>query len=475
MTSQRYIVSIFVMLLVVLTACGKKNEIYDSGEDGYTEIISVEGISFDVVSDAARNATAITNISEEMEFESDQTYVFKDGEGEYFLFCMDSIVCVAQKGTSFRLKEAENKLDAIQSGNILGIYFTSPRKKLDFVEDEKDGVYKLVATVTAQVALTSELYNDFAGRLAYLDDGEEEWTLFVGRIGTDFVQFSNSTQEVITYMTASMRLHEAPVREDIPEPAVVLGGENETSTNVAIQTVSDNTVSANEIQTPVEKDRTEEEPLVETEMPEEIELVMEEAPLPDNSAEKELTATNARSGHGTVTLDNQRNTRKDDDTVYYSDVYDMLDVGQRSYASVLLPDASGYQTVEIKADKICKGAEAVRIIKDAYQKQQMIGYFFEPPEGCTFHVIHYSVVFPEEKKTDGYINVKLRGMDGENLRFRGICYTSRTYDIKLSDTEYYAFYVVPNGCKEYAIEIGEGTVGKGQEGVVSAYYRVRDK
>ena len=536
--------SLFMMIFA--TACGKNKEIYDSGEDGFTSITSVEGISFDVVSDVSRNATAITNISEDMAFETDQTYMYKDGETEYFLFRIDSIVCVAQKGTSFGLKDAEDKLDAVTRGNILGIYFTSPRKKLEFVEDEKNGVYKMVATVTAQVALTSELYNDFAGRLAYIYDGKDEWTMFVGTIGKDFRDFSDETQEILTYMAATMSLHEEPVREQAPEPAISLGGDNEISSNV--ETVSSNveTVSGNETDDVAEdnnieasgdeiadiildesesmnsvQDKVESDPVTEAENAEtledpdsfaetehektdvetdlsaepeeiEVEVIVEETPDDEQSdtdsvqddihqdTEEELEAEakdektpNTVPNRGYIKLDNQKNTVKDDMTVYTSNIYDMLDVGKRAYADVLKSDASGYLRIEIKADQIHTGANAETIIKDAYNKGIMMGSYFAAPEGCTYHVIHYTVSFPEDNK--GYVNVKLRGMDGENLRFRGISYTQRAYDIKVSDTEFYAFYAVPNACKEYVIEIGEGTIDNEQNGIVSAYYRFNGK
>lgn len=471
---------LFTLILIaasmcILTACGKNKEIYDSGEDGYTAITSVDGISFDVVSDAARNATAVTNISEDMAFETDQTYMYKDGETEYFLFRIDSIVCVAQKGTSFGLKDAEDKLDAVAKGNILGIYFSSPRKKLEFIEDEKDDVYKMVATVTAQVVLTNELYNDFAGRLAYINDGQDEWTMFVGTIGQDFRGFSDETKQVITYMAATMSLHEKPVRAETPEPAVALGGENEPDTNV--ETVSGNTMADAENEEPKdEKDSMELEKIevgtVVEETAEDILLFEDEDSAqedkpgddePDAQPESEDKASEA------IRLNNQRNTVKDDMTVYTSNIYDMLDVGKHAYADVLLSDASGYQRAEIKADQILTGAEAVAVIHNAYNKGIMMGNYFTPPEGCAFHVIHYTVVFPEGR--NGYVNVKLRGMDGENLRFRGIPYTQRTYDIRVSDTEFYAFYAVPNACKEYAVEMGDGTVNNEQSGIISAYYR----
>ena len=68
-----------------------------------------------------------------------------------------------------------------------------------------------------------------------------------------------------------------------------------------------------------------------------------------------------------------------------------------------------------------------------------------------------------------YINVKLKGLDGENLRFRGIEYSQRCFDIQISQNEFYSYYAIPNGCPEYALEIGEGTINNSLE---SGYYHI---
>ena len=69
------------------------------------------------------------------------------------------------------------------------------------------------------------------------------------------------------------------------------------------------------------------------------------------------------------------------------------------------------------------------------------------------------------------------GFDGEKLKYRGVGYSKRTYDIWTNVTEgddgweygYIAFYAVPNGCYDYAIACGDQTEnGYGYK----AYYKI---
>ena len=490
------------LTVLLLTGCGKNKEIYDSGKDGYTSITAVDGICFDVMSDVARNATAVTNISEDMSFEPDQTYVYKDGGNRYFIFQMDSIVYVAEKGVSFGLRDAEDKLAAVQDGNIMGIYFTSPRKKLDFVEDEKNGVYKLSATVTAQVAVTSELYNDFAGRFSYLSDGTEEWAVFVGTRGEDFKELPDETKEVITYMAATVTTCDPPEQQEEKPPAVSLGGEAEAvsenrpqqdtsdaaspETDQKNESVSDNAVLPEEEPGSAEEDAAEETKVSDMLPEEPLEVIEVEeitAPEDDSPEESPETETFSDSDQETVPkpvvqakekqpvqADNQRPAQAFvDGTVYRSDIYSLLPPGKKAYATALLSQAPWFGEVEVCADRILTGKEARDIIQNAFAEGAVYGEYFEAPEGCAWQAVHYTVSFPGN--TEGYINVKLRGMDGDDLRYRGITYPHRSYDIPISDTEFYAFYAVPNGCPEYVLEIGEGNVDTTDERLVSAYYR----
>ena len=410
---------ILAVVMLQITSCGE-NSMYRAGKNGYTNVSAVKGVSFELVSPVVRNATAITNISEEMYFEPAQTYLYKDGESEYFLFNISSIVCIVQKGTNFGFSEAEDKMAALKEGNILGVFFTSPEKKLDYKESVQKDVYKIIATATAQVSITPELYNDFAGRLAVIYDGETEWAFFVGSIGEDYHDLDKDLRKTLDYMAAAFTLYEKPEEEEEKTPPVSLGGEEDVPE--------------------MEKDTDDEG------LPQE----KEEVSLPEGDNRKK-----------TVALDNQKRTVRESPKAYYSDIYDLLPLGKMGYAGVY--EDGQYQNIVVRADKVYRGEEAENIIKNA-------GAFFPPGEGCSWHAVHY-VTDASDGSGHGYVNVRLRGMDGENLKFRGIEYTQRTYDIPVSDTEFYSFYAVPNGCREYVLEMGEGD-GKGEE-AVSSYYGVR--
>ena len=62
---------------------------------------------------------------------------------------------------------------------------------------------------------------------------------------------------------------------------------------------------------------------------------------------------------------------------------------------------------------------------------------------------------------EAYIDVSLQGDDRKNLKFRGITYSQRGYDIyNLSETKgnvmgkLYCYYAVPNGCYQYSLGFG---------------------
>lgn len=513
MLKTRRTLALILLASMLLTACGKDGKMYGSGKEGYTRLDDVDGISFELVSSVARNATAITNISEDMEFEADQTYLYKDGESAYFIFNMSTIVCAIQKGTNFDFKNSENKKASLENGNVLGVWFSTPKKKLEFIEDEKDGVYKFIAPVTAQVTLTAELYNDFAGKLVVINDGTQEWSMFVGTLGKNYEKLDKENKSVISYMASTLSLYDKPEVQATPTPPVALGGDYESDTTVSEnETIEENpspsqipeatpekieiaeSTDESEIESPTPTIEPSEDDISNSPVPTTIEeqenatdveitptptapptTTPEAAPEEDEIVlevhEVEATPTPMPERGQSIHLNNQKNTVRDDNNIYMSSIYDLLEVGKRGYASIFT--GSGYETANLRIDSITTGKEAENIIKNAVAKGQMYGEYFAPADGCTFHVAHCKLDTSNCMGT-GYLNVKLRGMHGENLRFRGIEYTSRTYVITVSEDEYYCFYEVPNGCKEYVLECGEGTVENEDSGVISAYYKVTD-
>lgn len=491
MEKKRIICIIAICIMAILLgACGS-NGLYQSGKEGYSEITSIDGVKFDIVSSIARNATAVTNISEEMEFEANQVYVYKDGESAYFLFKMDAIVCVAQKGTHFGFRSGKDKLASLANSDILGVWFESPKKKkLVYDETSSDGIYKMMATVTAEVTLTSELYSDFAGKLAVVDDGTTEWSLFIGSIGNNFDELNKDERELIEYMARSFMAYEksstevevstsfTAVETDrfIMEEKMSHSDENaseDTATeyteelSVEMESLIEETeemtsseYELNEIEVDESQAEISEIEVIEVFEETEEELTQETTENIDEFQQKE------QERHSTIILNNQKNTVKEDNKVYYSDIYDMLPLNKYGYASVRTN--RGYEKAVVKLDTIYIGQDAVRIIKDGYIKAGE--RYFESQEGTSWHVAHYTVDY-SECSDKGYLDVKLRGMDGEDLRFRGISYSKRTYVIPVSDNEYYCFYEVPNGCKEYVLECGDGSVDS-QE-TIAAYYMYR--
>ena len=70
----------------------------------------------------------------------------------------------------------------------------------------------------------------------------------------------------------------------------------------------------------------------------------------------------------------------------------------------------------------------------------------------------YSVDFTGSGISNGYVNVRFTGLDGEKLYYKGIGYSKRTYDINNNvqtdgtlSSGHIAYYPVPNGCTDYML------------------------
>ena len=481
----------------MLTACGTK--LYTDGNaQGYTSINDIDGILFSMYSKTVGSATAVTNISEKMNFEKDQTYLYKNGESEYLLFNISSVVLAVEKGTDFNMANAKDKKAAVTSHDLLGIWFDIPKKKLSYTDNTADGVYKFMATVNGEVSVTSEIYNDFAGKLVVLSDGTNEWSLFIGSVGTDYDSLSDDVKDTINYIAASLKIADKEETQDIA--AVSLGGqiaedENEekdssmlASSEVSIEESGEVSVNASTEDTSedaieesseasieeISDDSSNEDSTSEDEV-EIIEVDSSSVDISDDKPdEKEDDAdTQEESADATeadehetkrgeiITLNNQKEEEKADNKIYNSSVYDMLKPGNWGYADVQTGKVK--ETVAVRVSSLCTAQEAVNLIKKACTEKVVPYSYFEAPVGCSWHLVKV-----EDQGKNGYLNVKVVGADGNKLTFRGIKYPMRTYMLVFKD-EVYAYYAVPNGCSEYVLEVGDGTISNE---LVSAYYLI---
>ena len=95
----------------------------------------------------------------------------------------------------------------------------------------------------------------------------------------------------------------------------------------------------------------------------------------------------------------------------------------------------------------------------------------EVPKGSHLEACVYDVKLGTE---DTYLNVTLKGLDGNKLVYQGVSYSSRTYDIIYEDNkvgwnnERIVYYFVPNGCEEYVLQFGDGA----SEEIKEAYYKI---
>ncbi len=434
------VLAVSALLCVLLAGCGGKKGVYEKSRRGYEMVTAVPGICFEIPEGLSEFATAVSKISDDMGFEPSITYEYKDLNGNYFLFCMEDVVIAAQKGTSYLSVAQEAGVEqAVTGKDLFGIWFGKTGKTLSYETDEQKGVVKLIADVNASVALTKELYNDFTGELAVVGSGEEEWSVFVGIPSTQYEKATEKSQDGIAHVARSMRLYDGNTAAR-PEEDLV---EEETETlQDGLQDTGDGFLVVQE---------------KETETAETSETAAEE-----ETAEETGEETSGAAGEGTdvktIQLNNQRKG-KTTSRASYSTVYSTLEAGDSGYAEVMDKQAS-LQSMVVTLDQVLQGGDAAKLMMAA-----MGDGFIPASAGMTWHAAEYHIDYSGEEKL--YLNILFTGMDGENLRYRGIRYSHKTYGIEYEGKRY-ACYMVPNGCTEYLVRFGDSPV----EGAACAFYHV---
>lgn len=518
-----YIVAIVIVLVFIMAAvfaiAHKPAEVPKEG--AYKTIYDVDGISFMANTNILSRATAVSEISENMDIERDMYYVYKD-QNTYLFFCLNEIVIAAQKGTEFHFNEYETKEDAVGNSSIAGLWFQVNGNKLEY-EDKTP----FIANVNGGLVISNELYADYIGQMAVVSDGSTEWALYVGVPGLDtkFKDLSSNTRSSISTIAKSLVLsNEKPVieedtyevvvnsgvsnvneepieNEDVIETAdlesVKINSETKTDAEQVTETLSVEESSEEIPETIVIVEDTEEqtENVSEEAMVEITEETMEEESteiedetstesrgedLLANNSEKKDPITSTVGSSTPINLNNQKKTlTRTSDKAYTSDIYAMLNLKDNGIIEEFDKDTREIVKPIINVQRVYKGQTAIKMIKDYCNNHALYNYF-DPPMGCSWHVAEYYLSY-KDCSTSPYIDIKLKGLDGEVLKFKGITYGKRCYDMfheveKVEGSDFmgphYCYYAVPNGCSEYALECGTGNIDYASDSK-AAYYLIR--
>ncbi len=544
------IILVFAIAAIFTSKQNAANTIAPQGN--YKTVHDVQGIAFDVNTAFTSKATAISEISDDMDISRDEYYVYKNGTSKYLLFCMNDIVIAAEKGTSFNFGD---KLDysSVQNSGISGIWFESNAEDLKY---KKDG-NKTICEVNGGFCVTSEVYEDYVGKICVMNNGSEEWSIFVGVPGENikYKKLSDNAKEGIEYIISTMQYSD--VVNERPEEVyeVSIGNEDtrgeDTENNATTITPtpetdeqSTETGDANapvdeEAETPdkseiedtdSEKTATDKENSDESEEgSEDVEVVeiedqdeksedsnpesddkepdaekvedttptpeptqtptpeptaepVEEAaptpePTPAAVAVEENVEKQNKRGEA-INVSNQRKLVRIDNKAYSSTIYSMLSLKDNGIINEYDLSTGNLVSPIISIRRVYTGQTAVKMIKDYCIDYNDFNYF-DPPVGCSWHVAEYYILW-KNCPTRPYIDIKLKGLDGENLRYKGIKYDKRTYDIFSYKEEkdnvegnVFCFYAVPNGCKDYVLECGTGSIDKENSGCSAAYFRIK--
>lgn len=419
---KRILFSLFILFMgIYLTGC---SSVYKEPGTSYKKVDFLEGAKFDIPQSFSDQATAITRVTKDGNYDENTLYYYKNGSDQYIMFCMNSFIILAQKNTDFVFDDKNNYQKGIESAPIMGMWMRAI-KKGDIETGKNATAGKIVSDSVAEVALTDSLYGDFIGKMAYMSNGTDNWAIFCGCPGDNKENLSQNQMSVINNVVYSLSTYE---KEEAPAYDIVVKGGTVSSNylHVSDNTLPEDAVSDNNISYPIDNDNS-------------------------------------------VSTDEQTFTPKD------STIYDMLHIGDAGTLFAFTGKKGEYVSPVIKIEERYDYAD--QFVKE-YVLDNPEYRNANPPTGCHWEAVRYSLYY---KGCDivPYVNIKLCGVDGEALKYHGIAYTKRTYD-KMDDTiddgtcisDAICFYAVPNGCTEYVLECGDGTIQT--DAIKSAYFYIGD-
>ena len=281
------------------------------------------------------------------------------------------------------------------------------------------------------MTLTTELYGKYDGKFVYVESSGMECTMFVGANMEKYRKLSGSQEKLIEHIAKSLTI----------TADEATGSDGQPSEDVSVMDSEDSQKETN-ISDPVSAEEDATETKTET-----------KSTKQENSGneQSEQTFLHAES--------NQHEA-----TGTASDFYHQLKIGDVGRLEAL--DGSGKElksTFVIVNDLYIKD-DADKIIQEYCKTDECPYEYSAAPDGYSWHAIEYTLSMSPE---DLYVDIKLEGLDGEKLKYRGVAASSMTHDIfyymeKTEDgySKLYCYYAVPNGCKEYTLEFGTRVEGE---------------
>lgn len=460
------LLTIIIMIMTLLVGCGG---LYDSSKEGYTAVTNIEQVNFEVSSSWAQAATAITNIRETDEY--DGLFVRKT-EDTYILFDMSSILIACSR--SYYDFQGNESVETLEAHDINNVWLKATDNKLNYDTSKKNGVYKIIADAKADYSVTPTQYATFTGKMASISNGNEEWSIFAGAMSTNL---SSSQKKTIEHIVKSFKFNSDAVEssEDTKSTEEV---EDTTTEEAPIEEVTDDTeaeavaeeipAESGEEEASTDANITEEEAPGESEKDADITEDTVEA-TEDESAESEKIVAETDETEPAESTEEvggeSEDTAVSDETdtveetyvkpstnVGTSTTYKPFNVGDTSDCDVLTSEKKWLRT-QITLEEVITGSDALDFIKANGGKKTT------PSVGTEFVLVKYSSSMADP--TENYIDLKFLGVDAENLRYLGIEYPSKAYDIyskMYTDDngthDIYAYYEVPVGVKEYLLKFG---------------------
>lgn len=497
---MKYLLVIGVVMFMLVTSIAKTfiskadEPAKVGGRANYAEVLDVPGVSFEISQELSNYATAVLEISKNIDFVKNASYSYKNGTDTFMMFNMTQYVIIVQKGTTFDFANKGTK--SIESNSLNGIWFSNAKPY-----EKSNG--KITYDVEAEVVITNTIYNDFYGLLTTITKDDEEWAMFVGSVNKE----DSSMLSMIEYTTATFIADESNLGENIAVYEMDIT--DEPTLAIADIEVADNEVHEEEdplIDNPVIEESKVEEPkqeetsaieesssieptvevveipAVEETIPEtvietqSVEETIEEDIEESSSSEEETVNEIKEEPKKTVLANNQIRPVYQDSKAYTSNVYSMLNIGQTGYMTVSNQNTGKFDEIFIRLDSINTEEQTVELIKEYINSGESYYKSIEAPLGTHWESVSYSIKHDESQVY--YTNISFVGLDGTSLKHRGIDYKTRTYDINYRTTKndgwttgYVTFYAVPNGCSSYALACGDSV----KEFGYMAYYKVENK